>query len=268
MKQTEISCVILTWNSDKHISTCIEGLVKDLKKASMTFEIIVVDNGSTDKSPEILSNLQKTIPQLNIITLPENRGTTYSRNIGLRAAKGEYILILDSDIIFQEENTISRLITFIENQNDCGIVGPYLSYKNGKYQKSFDKYPTIIAKLKRIFALRNMEDKESQEIAHLTNPIPVEYLISAFWIFKSKHIDKAGYLDEKIFYAPEDAEYCLRVTKNCDTKNYFVPEVKVIHNAQEITRKRLFSKMVLSHIKGLIYFNLKYFAYLYLGIKK
>lgn len=267
MKKIDISCIILTWNSAQHISTCIEGLVNDLKKSSISFEIIVVDNGSTDKSPKILSEFKKNIPQLNVITLPENKGTTYSRNIGMKTAKGEYILILDSDIIFKESNTVKRLLNVVQEKKDCGIVGPYLSYKNGKYQKSFDKYPTLSAKIKRIFSLRNMEVTEADKILNLQAPIKVEYLISAFWIFKAEHIKKAGYLDEKIFYAPEDAEYCLRVTKNCGTQNYFIPNIKVIHNAQEITRKKIFSKMSMSHLKGLIYFNIKYFGYLYLKLR-
>ena len=85
----------------------------------------------------------------------------------------------------------------------------------------------------------------------------VGYLMSACWLMRKDFLIKNGVLDEKIFYAPEDAEYCTRAWKN-GYKIAYVEDVEIIHEWQRLSKKRFFSKINFEHIKGLIYYWNKY----------
>ena len=85
----------------------------------------------------------------------------------------------------------------------------------------------------------------------MTQPIDVDYAISAFWLFRGDLIEKVGVLDENIFYSPEDVDYCIRIKKQ-GYRIVYDPSVHIVHDAQEISRKKL-NKFFFSHLKGLFY---------------
>ena len=85
----------------------------------------------------------------------------------------------------------------------------------------------------------------------------VDYTCSAFWLFSRELITRVGLLDEKIFYAPEDVDYCLRTWLSGRTV-LIDGAVTVIHHAQEISRKGVFSKSLWLHAFGLLYFFRKH----------
>jgi len=173
----------------------------------------------------------------------------------LKQAQGDFILILDSDA-YVTEKPITFLINYLTEHPECGIAVPKLTYPDGRYQKSVDNFPTLTTKFKRFFFLKGMENKESKQ---LLSEIDVDYAISAFWLFRKDVLDKVGLFDEKIFYSPEDVDYCIRVWKAGYSIRFF-PEVSVIHDAQEISRSKGFSInfFTISHVKGLLYLFIKH----------
>lgn len=253
----DISFVILSWNSAHFLDGCLNSLQTDLSGSGLTYEAILIDNGSKDGSLEKLRSFQREGHPLVVIPLGQNTGTTFSRNIGLRMARGKYICILDSDIVFCEANTMKNMIKVLDREPRAGIISPMLRYPSGNHQKSFDTFPSIQNKLKRLFFLRKMEQFEGLQQFHAKNLIQVDYTISAFWLFNRGLMDAIGLLDERIFYAPEDVDYCLRSWLG-GYPVMFCSEVKVIHLAQEISRKKPFSKSAWRHLQGLAYFFGKY----------
>lgn len=252
----DLSFVILTWNSCDYIKDCIQSVFKALKGSSLEFEIYIVDNGSSDGTVPFLEQLQIDYPQIvKPIFLDSNTGTTYSRNLALKKASGTYICIMDSDVeIFS--GGIEKLIEHFNQDASIGLCVPRINYPNGKLQKSTDIFPTITHKAYRYFFLKNIEEKENKESIPL-GPIKIDYAISAFWLFKKEVKDHVGLLDEKIFYAPEDVDYCLRIWK----KGYQIiydNSVSVVHHTQEISRGFKINKAFISHIKGLCYYFLKH----------
>jgi GT2 family glycosyltransferase len=131
-----------------------------------------------------------------------------------------------------------------------------LHFPSGKYQKTTDIFPSLGHKVKRFFHLREMESTEGERGPGKV-PCDVDYAVSAFWIFRNKLVEKIGVLDEAIFYAPEDVDYCLRCWLAGGRVIYF-PTVTVVHHAQEISRQTLFSRSFMEHIKGLFYFYNKH----------
>lgn len=253
----DVSFVILSWNSARFLNGCISSIHSDFAGSHLTYEVFVIDNGSKDGSLEILSEYQAKGYPLNVIPLGHNTGTTFSRNIGLRMAHGRYICIMDSDIQFCQEKTLETLVLALEREPRAGIIAPMLNYPSGNHQKSFDQFPTIGNKLKRIFFLRKMERIEGLRQFVSKNVIEVDYVISAFWLFHRDLIGTIGLLDENIFYAPEDVDFCLR-TWLSGSPVLFCSGTTVIHNAQEISRKKPFSKSGFMHLQGLYYYFRKY----------
>jgi len=251
----EFSFVILSWNSREHLEKCLNSIDCVLGD-SREYEVFVVDNGSQDGSVELLKASEaQEMGRIKPIYLDHNTGTTYSRNLALKRCSGKYVVVLDSDVELHE-TTLDILIAQFDVQSQVGMVVPKLLYGSGRLQKSTDVFPTLARKIVRFLWLKKIEEQEAQEIS--SNEVSdVDYAISAFWVIPKVVIDRVGLLDEKIFYAPEDVDYCLRIWKQ-GYRILYVPESVATHDAQEISRGFKLNKAKIEHIKGLMYYFLKH----------
>jgi GT2 family glycosyltransferase len=251
----DVSVIILTWNSERHIERCLGSLCADLEGQGAC-EVFIVDNGSSDRTVAILQEFQKKNPSLiKPIFLDKNTGTTYSRNLALKKAEGKHIVIMDSDVEIPR-GTLSQLRKTLESDERIGLVAPRLVYSNGSFQKSVDDFPTLFGKIRRYLFLKSIERAEG-ESGQKPMIREVDYAISAMWVLKRSVVEKIGLLDEAIFYSPEDADYCLRM-KKAGYKVVFDPSVYAVHHAQEISRGFKINAAAISHIKGLLYYFKKH----------
>lgn len=252
-----IAFVILAWNSERVIDKCLKSIT-NLKKITPT--VVVVDNGSTDSTPQIIDKYVSAYPKLiQTITYKENKGTTVSRNAGIKLLKKQnpdYYCILDSDTEITDEAFL-KLISEFEKNPKYGLIGPEMHSSNGIVQMSARAFPTLLEKIYKAAPSKNLQKKgelmEKQIPSHPNmESYAVDYLMSACWLIKPMVLDKAGLLDEKIFYAPEDAEFCIRVWKS-GYQVAFCPSAKIMHEWQRLSKKKFISKMNFEHVKGLIY---------------
>ena len=254
-----VSFVILTWNSEKFIAACLDALTA---LRPFPFECIVVDNGSSDGTLAILDAYTEKMPELKTIRLEKNTGTTVSRNKGIAAVSedSEYICILDSDAFITRE-ALEKMIAALETDPANGICGPYMENLQGLPQLTAKKIPTAVLKFCKAFPVKAVQQigvrMEEYDFPEKTRAYPVGYLISACWLLRRKMIGAIGPLDEKIFYSPEDVEYCVRAWQN-GWRVLYVPDAKIIHAVQRISKKKLFSRHNWEHVKGLVYFFRKY----------
>ena len=256
-----ISFVILTWNSEKVISACLESIAAMQMDGT---EIILVDNGSSDGTRVRIEQFIAAHPGIPVRTvwLEKNYGTTISRNLGIKEADkdAEYICILDSDTVINRE-AITELTDRLNDDRKNAIAGPSMVNMAGEEQVTAKKIPTAMLKICKAFPLRSVqrigEKKEKYDFSEKRSSYPAGYLISACWMIKKDLMEEIGPLDEKIFYSPEDVEYCVRTW----VKGYrviFCPKAGIIHATQRISKKKLFSRHNWEHIKGLCYFFSKY----------
>lgn len=257
MKKIRIGFVILVWNSERVIRNCLESIVS-LKEISPY--IIIVNNGSKDRTCSIVSKYKETHTEMiEIINFEENKGTTIPRNIAIKRLLKQnfnYICVLDSDTIINDEAFI-KLAEELEKNPSYGLIGPTMVTSAGVVQMSARCFPTVIEKIYKAVPIKSIQKKgETMEVQLPSEPnaesFPVDYLMSACWLIKPEVFRKAGVLDENIFYAPEDAEFCIRVWK-AGYQVAFCPKAKIIHEWQRISKKKLISKMNWEHIKGLAY---------------
>ncbi len=243
-----LSAVILSFNSRRHIEHCVRSLADALGRMAGPGEIHVVENGSTDGSVALLRELEREFaPVLRVIYNERNLGTTVSRNQALRQVRGRHVLVMDSDA-WVEAPVLEALIRTLESNPRCGIVAPRLEYPDGRHQMSTDVFPTLFRKLHRLLRLRDLEARSEPP----AQPCTVDYAISALWLFRRSLLDTVGLLDERIFYSPEDVDFCLRVWKAGYTVVYD-PRVKAVHDAQELSRGAKLNGFATRHAKGLFY---------------
>jgi len=154
--------------------------------------------------------------------------------------------------------TIVKLLAELRRDDKIGIIAPKLLYGDGLVQQSYNKFPTIQLKLLKALSF-NWAYKLGSRLESYGSVVSgkesynVDYCISAFWLLSRKAVDEIGLLDEKIFYAPEDVDYCLRMWLHGYRVVYY-PAAEVIHYSQRVSYKD--RRIAVSHIRGLLYFFL------------
>lgn len=253
----DLSFILLTWNSERYLERCLSSIGEALGHSTLSYEVLVLDNGSHDATPGILSRMAaESRGRLKVYLEAVNAGTTRPRNRLLAASRGEYLCVMDSDVELRA-GVVDALLPRLQNDGQLGIVVPRIVYPHGGWQKSVDRFPTLIDKLQRFLRLREIEIREGQRIQPSMPAFHVDYAISAFWLFRRELLGTVGLLDERIFFAPEDVDFCLRVWKS-GLRVVYVPSVAVVHHTQEITRGWKLNRAKLQHILGLAYYFRKH----------
>lgn len=249
--------MLLTWNSERYLSTCLACLETSMSALPWSYEVLILDNGSIDGTSDMLREFASANPgKTTVLFEKENTGTTISRNRLLRHSRGRLVCIMDSDVEINEA-AMRKLVPLLEADSNIGIVVPRINYPSGRWQKSYDDFPSLQSKVNRFFRLRVIERREGEGADLLQDPFPVDYAISAFWLMRRELFDLVGYLDENIFYAPEDADFCLRVWGQ-GLQVVYVPSVHIVHHTQEISRGIKLNRAKFSHLRGLAYYFLKH----------
>jgi GT2 family glycosyltransferase len=256
----QLSFITLSFNSESFLAKCFDSIISKCHEESIVFEIIVIDNGSKDGSLNIINTYDEMYPDtFKTIFLTKNRGTTYTRNLGLKKAEGKYICILDSDTEILN-GSLKDVTDYLGKNEDIGILAPRLLLPNGRVQNSVKKFPTFwqkISKIPRVIFKIGLPDVDFYEEFPFKNRRVVESAISACWFMRKDLLSIVGVFDEKIFYAPEDLDYCLRLRYLSKKIEYF-PSVTILHHTQQISHKNPFSKVAISHFLGLLYYYRKH----------
>ena len=264
----DLSIIIITWNAEQYVKKCLDSVLESTRKISK--EIIIIDNGSTDSTPQLLKEYQSE--DFILIFQNKNSGVAKARNTGLKMAQGKYLWILDIDTIVNER-AISGMLQFIEQEPSCGIVACKLKKSSGEIQNSCRRFPSLKYKINNIMesvfgrftftqSLKQKIERKNREqfykeSMNSSTPFLVEYVIGACQLIRKKAFEEVGLLDEKIFYGPEDADFCVRMRKkNWDI--YYMPQFSIIHEYQQMTSKKLFSRMSIIHTKALFYYFWKH----------
>jgi GT2 family glycosyltransferase len=200
-------------------------------------EIIVIDNNSQDDSCEMM---KKRFPNIKLIENKENSGFPKGNNIGVAAAKGEYICILNPDTVVAED-TFSKVLAFAKKQKELGIVGVKLIDGTGNFlPESKRGIPTPLVAFTKIMGLYKILPKTFGEYyaQHLSENQTgkVDILVGAFMLMKRDLYLEIGGFDENCFMYSDDIDLSYMALKKGKT-NYYFHETSVIHYKGESTVK-------------------------------
>lgn len=254
----KLSFVILTWNSEQTIGNCLTRIAMVCGGQEIGHEVFVVDNGSSDATLGIVEENAKRMP-ICLIRLPKNMGTTRTRNAALLKCGGDIICVMDSDAAFLDGN-LRTLLETIRNDPSIGILAPKLLFSDRTVQSSVRRFPSMLGKLRKIPAIvfrRKVPEDDSYPGFPFDALTDVDCAISACWFFRRDLLNTVGYLDERIFYSPEDVDFCIRTWK-AGRRVVFYPNFTVLHHVQRITHRNFLSRIAASHLLGLLYYFLKH----------
>lgn len=221
----DVSIIIVNYNTVKWIIDLIDSIIK--KSIGFSYEIIIVDNNSTDNSKGILK--KQYDDTIIFLELSDNIGFGCANNKGLRIAKGRNILFLNPDTILIN-NAIKILSDFLDNNPDVGIVGGNLYTSDYKPSYSFNRYITgfLTEELSLLtlgisnYFFRNLHFNNSN------NPMNVGSISGADLMIPRKILDKVGHFDPQFFMYYEDTDLNYRV-KKAGYKIMNIPEAKISH---------------------------------------
>ena len=149
----DISIIIVSWNTKILLQTCLQSVYDTIRH--ITFEVIVVDNDSSDGSVEMVT---KEFPQVKLICNKKNLGFAKANNIGIKVSQGNYICLVNSDVVVLN-NCIETMFSYIDSHPTIGISGPKVLNPDKTLQRSFKRFPTIWNALCRASALDTLFPK-------------------------------------------------------------------------------------------------------------
>jgi len=248
----QLSVVIVNYNTKKFFKDCLESIFKHTK--GLDYELIVVDNASTDGSVEYLQRFKGSkVQRSKVIFNKENLGFSRGNNQGIRQAEGKYILLLNSDTLLKD-NALFKMVEFVDQHPEISVLGPRLLNSDGIFQASVGRFPTLpvvaVMLFKEHFGGSRLVRWAPDRIC------PVDWVMGAALIARKEVFEKVGLLDEKIFMYMEEVEWCYRV-KKAGYKIYFYPGAEIFHLGQGSSKTGR-KEPILNIYKGLIYFYQKH----------
>ena len=289
-----LSIIIVSYNTKELLEQCLDSIIKsreinspsarETKKfarlRSRNWEIIVVDNNSTDGTREYLSNIaleqygdidkkrkqskrlngykananERSIP-LKVIFNNDNLGFAKANNQGIKVARGKYILLLNSDTIVKDR-ALEKMVSFLEKRKEFAILGPKLLNADGTPQPSLGKFPTLPVVAAMLFLEHFFPASLLRVRWSPKNEREGDWVMGAALLLRKEVYEKIGGLDENIFMYMEEVEWCFRA-KKAGFRVYFYPQAEIIHLGRGSSKSGK-KEPILQIFRGLIYFYKKH----------
>lgn len=232
----KLSIVILCWNDLRVISDCLRSIIA--RTHSINYEIIVSDNGSTDGSIQFI---QQNFPGVRVIENHANLGFAKGNNVGIRAATGDYVLILNPDT-YVNDRALDTWIEFADRHAEAGAFGCRVLNSDGTYQESARPFPSVRRDLVAALYLRSLAHISDVFISDAytgwkgNTERVVDWQSGCCVMFRGDLLKQLGGFDEQFFYHYEEVDLCLRVWK-AGYPIVYTPEFTITHlGGQSVSR--------------------------------
>ncbi len=232
-----LSIIIVNYNVRDFLHHALVSLQKAMK--GIRGEIIVVDNASDDGSIEMVRH---RFPSVHLIASKVNLGFAKANNLGLKRARGTYLLLINPDTLVQED-TLRVMIQFFQDSPDAGLAGCKVLNPDGTFQlacrRSFPRPWVAFSKMvglsglfhdSRLFGRYNLTYLSPDETYEL------DAVSGSFMMVRREAYEQVGGLDEDFFMYGEDLDWCYRI-QQAGWKNYYVHSTQIIHYKGESTKR-------------------------------
>jgi GT2 family glycosyltransferase len=227
----DVSIIIVNYNTFELTCSCIDSVLKYTN--NLSYEIILVDNASTECSPDLF--LRK-FPVVKLIKNPVNTGFTGGNNQGIQIAKGDVVLLLNSDVELTE-NSIFKCREVLKSNDKIGLVTCMLKFPDGGIQRQCQRFPSILRTTIELFRIHKLIPQPQRGILmsngffnHLSS-IYCDSVWGAFFMFQRKVLDifENKQLPGDFFMYSEDLMWCYMIRKN-GFLIYYNAATSVIHH--------------------------------------
>ncbi len=219
MKKPLLSIIIVTWNTAATTKKCIDSIIEHTKNIQLP-QIIVVDNNSTDNTPDIISNL----PKVDYLRLPKNFGYATACNRGANLSKADHLLFLNSDMEMID-STVFNMLSYFQKHPTCGLIGPAFLNPDKSRQGSVLPPQTLANAFRQFYLNQPVYLKFSPKG---NSPKKVWAISGGAILTSTKIFSRLGGWDERYHMYYEDLELCRQARKKQLDIVYF-PRCRFIH---------------------------------------
>ncbi len=258
-----ISIVFVSYHSGREILDSLKSI--DASGTGRELEIIVVDNASGDDSVELLGSRS----DIQLIVNEENLGLSRAVNQGLRVARGDYLLVLNPDILVKP-GSLDALADFLDANPKAGMAGAKLLNEDGSLQYSCRSFYTLWTIILRRTPLGKLFKNSKAIRRHLMldydheAPARVDWILGACMMTHRRALSDVGGMDERFFLYFEDVDWCYRMDRR-GWEVWYAPSSVMTHIYRRASAKNPFSRSLLAHISSFFHYYEKWNPVSYLA---
>lgn len=252
----KLSIIIVNYETPEYTLRCLDSVYAH--PPSCSFEVVLVDNGSTDGSLDLI---QSSRPEVVCIESGSNIGYSRANNLGIHNARGEYILLLNSDTLVLDD-ALERLVRYLDDRPDVGVVGCRQLDGDGNLQLSWGKFPTFFSEIYRKLLHRRLSINDQRVRDHLEAKFAganeVDWVSGSCLMARRKALFDARLFDENLFMYFEDIDLCRRI-RDKGWKIHLTHDQTIVHYGGVSARKNLLRVLVI-YRGSQLYFTKKYYG--------
>ena len=214
---------MVTWNTLDLTSQALTSLREHT--SGIDYEVILIDNGTTKDNT--VSEIPKRFPWVKFQAITPNRGFAYPNNLGMRIARGRYIVLLNNDTI-QIENALAKSVRYMDEHPTVGALG--ITHRNNdsqrSLQRSYHRFPQPLSETLAHLGLRSPQIPTFDESDLVEKD--VDWVVGSYLFIRRECLEAVGLLDEQFFLYDEDIDWCFRAhAKGWPVR--FWPGAELIH---------------------------------------
>lgn len=258
----DVSIIIVTYNTRQMTAECIDSVFA--KTQNVNFEVILVDNGSTDGSRELFKNDSR----ITYVYSEGNLGFGRANNLGYKYASGKYIFLLNSDTLLVN-NAVFEMFSYMENQPiTIGCCGGMLLNRDSSLQRGYYKFfPTLwwifqenlLYAIPKIGVVFNPYKRKTRQVENDKFPLMVNHVSGADLFIRREVIEKCGMFDPDFFMYYEETEMQFRFHKN-GFKSVIIDSPRIIHLCGASSTKKFSLKKFNINLKSRYLYAKKVFS--------
>ncbi|MBI3967978.1 MAG: glycosyltransferase family 2 protein [Chloroflexi bacterium] len=234
-----LSVVVVSFNTHELLRACLDSVLSQRlpPERGDRLELIVVDNASSDGSADMVETVFGD--SVGLVRNKWNLGFAAANNLGLRRAKGRYVMLLNSDTVVQRDAFLT-LVRFMDHHPEVGMAGPRLLNPDGTIQPASFHFPTLLMLWLDFFPSHPRllgsvwNGRYRAELAE--RPFSIDHPLGACIIVRREAMDEVGILDEGFFMYCEEVDWCYRMRAS-GWKIYHVPNARVLHYGGQSARQ-------------------------------
>ena len=255
----DLSIIIVSWNVADLLAACLNSIYTSAAAKptdTLTLEVIVVDSGSTDGTPEIV---RERFPKAQLVALDQNLGYTRANNLGLAAAQGRYLFLLNPDTLILDD-ALGRLVAFLDANPDVGMCGPHTLNSDGTTQSTRRRFPNFWIGLFESTWLQPYAPQGLLDSYYYVNGNGVHETLDVDWVQGSALMARRevyaqiGGLDEGFVMFSEELDWCRRA-RDAGWRVVYVGDAEIIHHGGKSTEQAVAQTHILFQQSKLRYFR-------------
>ncbi len=238
---TDLSIIIVSWNVAELLKACLQSITQS-PLGEYTLEIIVVDSASTDNSVQMVQN---QFPQAKLLPQNANLGFSRCNNIGMQAATGRYIFLLNPDTEIVDE-TLVQMIAYMDANPTVGILGPHTLNTDGTTQSTRRRFPTLAVGFIESTWLQHFAPKSLLDRYYAADVADdavsdVDWVQGSALLARRDIYTQIGGLDEGYVMYSEEMDWCKRA-KTAGWRVMYFGKADIVHHggksSEQVTARK------------------------------